>query len=151
MKSNVIAAALIGLILGILVEFFFAYADRVALFSCLFSPVALIFGLGLPILIGAMAAAFSRSSGLMTTPTAMVDGALAALLAEFASRLVGLCASLAATRGFFFGPRFLLPSVEPTARAITFGVWEIGWFVVSLFVAILLGALGGLLYRVMVK
>src|SRR5574341_1494336 len=129
MKSNVIAAALIGLILGILVELFFAYADRVALLSCLFSPVALIFGLGLPIRIGA----------------------LAALLAEFASRLVGLCASLAATRGFFFGPRFLLPRVEPAARAITFGVWEIGWFVVSLFVAILLGALGGLLYRVMVK
>ncbi len=151
MKSNVIAAALLGLILGVLVELFFAFIDRVPLLDCLLSPVGLILGLGLPILIGAMAAAFSRSSGLMNTPTAMVDGALAAVLAEFASRLVGLCASLAATRGFFFGPRFLLPNVEPAARAITFGVWEIGWFAVSLFVATLLGALGGFLYRVMVK
>ncbi len=151
MKSNVIAAALLGLILGALAELFFTYMDRFPSLGCLLSPVALIFGLGLPMLIGAMAAAFSRSSGLMNTPTAMVDGALAALLAESVSRVVGLCASLAATRGFFFGPRFLLPSVEPAARVVTLGVWEIGWFVVSLFVATLLGASGGFLYRVLVK
>ena len=55
------AGALLGLILGVLAELFFAYVDRFSFLSCLLSPVGLVFGLGLPILVGAMAAAFSRS------------------------------------------------------------------------------------------
>ncbi len=73
--------------------------------------------------------------------------ALAALLAELVSRLIGFCASIFTARSFFFGPRFLLPSVAPATHALFTGVWAIGWFVVSLIVAALLGALGAFLYR----
>lgn len=78
---------------------------------------------------------------------ALLDGALAALLAELVSRLIGFCASIFTARSFFFGPRFLLPSVAPATRGLFTGVWAIGWFVVSLIVAALLGALGAFLYR----
>lgn len=143
MKSNVILAAIAGLILGVLAELVFAFADRIPVLGCLVAPIALIFGLGLPILVGALAAAWG-SRGV----TALLDGAVAALIAEFVSRLFGFCASLFVARAFFFGPRFLLPSVEPAASALFTGVWAIGWFVVSLIVAALLGALGGFLYGV---
>ena len=108
-------------------------------------------GLGLPILIGALAAAWGASRGLMTAPAGAIDGALAAFIAELASRLIGLCASLAAARSIFLGPRFLLPSVGPASRALFGGIWELGWLVVSLVVAALLGALGGILYRVLAR
>lgn len=151
MKVNVIAAALVGLILGVVVEFFFTAASRGTVLECLFAPVAFIFGLGLPILIGVLAAAWGRSRGLMTTPTGIADGAIAAALAELVSRLVGLCASLIAARSFFLGPRFLLPSVGPATHALFSGVWELGWFLVSLAVAAILGALGALIYSAMVR
>jgi hypothetical protein len=80
--------------------------------------------------------------------TALLDGALAALTAELASRVFGFCASLLIARPFFFGPRFPLPSVEPAARALFTGLWDIVWFVISLIVVVLLGALGALLYNV---
>ncbi len=143
MKSNVILAAIAGLILGVVAELFFAFVDRIPVLGCLFAPIALLFGLGLPLVIGALAAAWgNRGVG------ALLDGAVAASLAEFVSRLIGFCASILTARSFFFGPRFLLPAVEPAARALFSGVWAIGWFVVSLMVAALLGALGALLYRV---
>ena len=142
MKSNVVTAAIVGLILGVAAELFFAFVDRIPFLGCLFAPIALLFGLGLPILIGALAVALAPARGL----TSPLDGALAAVLAELISRLVGFCASLAAAQSFFFGPRFLLPSVQPATRALFAGVWSLGWLVVSLIVAALLGALGGFLY-----
>jgi hypothetical protein len=143
MKSNVIAAALVGLGIGVVVELFFAFVDRIPLVGCLAAPAAFLFGLGLPILIGALAAAWGARGA-----NSVLDGALAAALAEFVSRLIGLCASIAAARAFFFGPRFLLPSVEPATRALFTGVWAIGWFVVSLAIAALLGALGAFLCQI---
>lgn len=143
MKSNVIMAAIVGLILGVIAELFFAFVDRLPVLGCLAAPVALLFGLGLPILIGALAAAWG-SRGV----SAVLDGALAALLAELVSRLFGFCVSLFAASPFSFAPRFLLPSVEPAARALFTGLWAIVWLVVSLIVAALLGALGALLYCV---
>ena len=148
LKSNIVIAAIAGLVLGVIAELFFAFVYRIPVLGCLFTPVALLFGFGLPILIGAMAAAFSSSRGLLTTPSETFDGALAAALAELVSRLFGFCASLLAARSFFFGPRFLLPSVEPASRALFSGVWELGWLVLSLIVAALLGALGAFLYNV---
>lgn len=135
-------AAIAGLVLGIIAELFFAFVDQIPVLSCLAAPIALLFGIGLPVLIGALAAAWGNRG-----VTVLLDGALAALLAELVSRLIGFCASLFAARSFFFGPRFLLPSVEPAARALFTGVWAIGWLVVSLIVAALLGALGAFLYR----
>ena len=150
MKSNIVLAALAGLVLGIIAELFFGFVDNLPVIACLFTPVAFLFGLGLPLLIGALAVMFAPSREL----TAPIDGALAAALAEFVSRLVGFCASLFWARSFFFGPRFaspwfspgLLPSVEPAMRAAFSGVWSIGWFVVSLAVAAILGAIGASLY-----
>ena len=142
MKSNVVTAAIAGLILGVIAELFFAFVDRIPVIGCLITPVALLFGLGLPVLIGALAVAFDSSPGL----TSPVDGAFAAGLAELVSRVFGFCASLVATQNFFFGPRFLLPSVEPATRALFSGIWGLGWLVVSIMVAALLGALGGFLY-----
>ncbi len=135
-------AAIAGLVLGIIAELFFAFVDQIPVLGCLAAPVALLFGIGLPVLIGALAAAWG-SRGV----TVLLDGALAALIAELVSRLIGFCASIFDARSFFFGPRFLLPSVEPAARALFTGVWAIGWLVVSLIVAALLGALGAFLYR----
>ncbi len=143
MKSNVIGAAITGLVLGVIAELFFAFAGQIPVLGCLAAPVALLFGVGLPLLVGALAAAWSHRG-----VSALLDGALAALLAESVSRLIGFCASLFAAQPFFFGPRSLLPSVEPAGRALFTGVWAIGWLVVSLIVAALLGALGALLYRV---
>ncbi len=147
LKSNVIVATAVGLVLGILAELFFAFLDRVPVLGCLATPVALVFGLALPFFIGAMAAAWGTRTGLLAAPSAAVDGAAAAALAELVSRLVGFCASLTLARSFFFGPLFLLPSVGPAARALFSGIWSIGWLIVSLAVAALLGALGGFLYR----
>jgi hypothetical protein len=141
-KSNVVMAAIAGLVLGVIAELFFAFTDRIPVLGCLTAPVALLFGLGLPILVGALAAAWG-SRGV----TAVLDGALAALLAQFASGLFGFCASLFVARSYFLGPRFWLPTVEPAARALFTGVWALGWFVIALGVAALLGALGGFLYR----
>ena len=135
-------AAIAGLVLGIIAELFFAFVDQIPVLGCLAAPVALLFGIGLPVLIGALAAAWGNRG-----MTVLLDGALAALIAELVSRLIGFCASIFAARSFFFGPRFLLPSVEPAARALFTGVWAIGWLVVSLIVAALLGALGAFLYR----
>lgn len=142
MKSNVIGAAIAGLILGVIAEIFFAFVDQIPVLGCLAAPLALLFGLGLPLLVGALAAAWGGRG-----VSVVLDGALAALLAEAASRLIGFVASIFAARSFFFGPRFLLPSVEPAARALFTGVWAIGWLVVSLIVAALFGALGAFLYR----
>jgi hypothetical protein len=147
LRSNVIVAAIAGLILGVVAELFFAFVNRIPLLGCLFTPVALLFGLGLPVLIGALAAAWGTSRGWMTAPAGAWDGALAAALAELVSRLIGFCASLFAARSFFFGPRFLLPSVGPAARTVFSGVWELGWLVISLLVAALLGAFGAFLYN----
>ncbi len=147
MKSNVITAAVVGLVIGIVVELLFAFAARVPLLSCLVTPVAWLFGLGLPIFIGALAAMFAKSSGLMTTPNAALDGAAAAALAELVSQLARLCLSLATASRFFSGPRFLLPSVEPAAVGLFSLVWALGWFAISLIVAAILGALGGFSYR----
>ena len=143
MKSNVILAALAGLVLGVIAELVFALVEQIPVLGCLFAPVALLFGLGLPILIGALAAVWGDGG-----VTAMLDGALAALLAELASRVIGFCASILAARSFFFSPLSRLPSVEPAAQALFAGVWAIGWFVVSLILAALLGALGAFLYSV---
>ena len=146
MKSNVIAAAIVGLILGVIAELFFAFVDQLPVLGCLAAPIALLVDVGLPILIGALAAAWGPRG-----VTALVDGALAALTAELAGRVFGFCASLLAARSFFFGPRLLLPSVEPAARALFTGLWDIVWFLVSLFITLLLGALGALLYNVSKK
>ena len=143
MKSNVIAAAIVGLVLGVLAELFFAFLDQLPVLGCLAAPIALLADVGLPILIGALAAAWG-SRGV----TALLDGGLAALTAEVGSRVFGFCASVLAARSFFFGPRVLLPSVEPAARALFSGLWAIVWLVVALVAALLLGALGALLYNV---
>lgn len=147
MKPNVLAASAIGLVLGIAAEFLFAYADRVPVLGCLLTPVALLLGLGLPVIIGGLAAAWGARQGLMTMPTGIADGALAAALAELVSRLIGFCAQMAAARALYFGPRFLLPSVGPSTGFLFSGVWALGWFVVSIAIAALLGAIGGLLYN----
>ena len=147
MKSNVVLAAMAGLILGIIAELFFAFVDNIPFIGCLFTPVALLFGLGLPLLVGAFAVMFAPSRE-MTVP---LDGALAAALAELVSRLIGFCASIFFAQSFFFGPRFLLPSVEPATRAIYSGIWSIGWFVVSLAVAAILGAIGAAVYALKSK
>lgn len=151
LKSNVIAAAIVGLVLGVIAEFFLAWAGQVPVLGCLLSPVALLVDLALPILIGALAAAWGASRGLLTTPSGVVDGALAAVLAELTSRLVSFCASLVTARSFFPGPRVLVPTVGPAAYAFFAGVWGLGWLVISLIVAALLGALGAVLYRAMLK
>ena len=98
-------------------------------------------------LVGAFAVMFAPSRE-MTVP---LDGALAAALAELVSRLIGFCASIFFAQSFFFGPRFLLPSVEPATRAIYSGIWSIGWFVVSLAVAAILGAIGAVVYALKSK
>src|SRR3970040_75253 len=118
MKSNVIFAAITGLLIGIIAELFFAFVDRVPFVGCLLTPVAFIVGLGLPMVIGALAVAFAPSREL----TAPVDGALAALIVDLLSRLIGFCASLAAAQSFFFGPRFLLPNVGSAAQAMFAGI-----------------------------
>ena len=143
MKSNVVIAAIAGVILGIIAELFFAFVDRLPVLGCLSAPVALLFGLGLPVLVGALAAAWGKRG-----VTTIVDGALAALLAQFISGLFGFCASLFAAPAYFFSPRYLMPPVVPAARTLFTGIWELGWFVVALGIAALLGALGGFLYRV---
>jgi hypothetical protein len=142
-KSNVAAAAIVGLVLGVLAELFFAFVDQLPVLGCLAAPIALLVDLGLPILIGALAAAWGPRGVI-----ALWDGGLAALCAEIASRIFGFCASLLAARSFFFGPRVLLPSVESAARALFSGLWAIVWFVVALVAAVVLGALGALLYNV---
>lgn len=144
MKSNVVLAAIAGLVLGVIAELFFNFADNIPVIACLITPVALLFGFGLPLLIGAFAVMFAPSREL----TAPIDGALAAALAELVSRLVGFCASLFFARSFFFGPRFLLPSIEPATRAVFNGIWSLGWLVVSLVVAAILGAIGASVYAV---
>jgi hypothetical protein len=141
MKSNILFAAIVGLVFGALAELFFAFVDRIPLLGCLVTPVALAFGLILPMMIGALAMVFGTRFG-----TTILDGALAAMLAELVSRVFGFCASLTIARPFFFGPRFLLPSVEPATRALFTGVWSLGWLVVSLIVAGVLGAIGAMLY-----
>ena len=143
MKSNVIIAAIVGLILGVLAELFFAFVAQLPVLGCFVAPIAWLISLGLPILIGALAAAWSHWG-----VSALLDGALAALLAELASRVFEFCVSLLAVSSFSFAPRFLLPSVEPVGRMLFTGVWAIGWFVVSLIFAALLGALGAFLYGV---
>ncbi len=143
MKTNIVLAASVGLVVGIAADVFFAFATRVPLLGCLFAPVAFVVGLALPVLIGALAALWGRARGLMTTPSAIVDGALAAGLAELLSRVIGFCASLSG----FMGPRFILPSVEQSARGVFSGVWALGWLVISVVLAALLGALGGFLYQ----
>ncbi|MBI5034707.1 MAG: hypothetical protein HZB51_29645 [Chloroflexi bacterium] len=142
MKSNVVLAAIAGLVLGVIAELFFSLVDQIPVIGCLVTPVALLFGLGLPLLIGAFAVIFAPSREL----TAPMDGALAAALAELVSRLVGFCASLYFARSFFFGPRFLLPGIEPATRALFSGIWSLGWLVVSLAVAAILGAIGASAY-----
>jgi hypothetical protein len=140
-KSNVIIAAIAGVILGIIAELFFVFVGRMPVLGCLAAPVALLFGLGLPVLVGALAAALG-SQGV----TAIVDGAVAALLAQFVSGVFGFCASLFVAQSYFFGPSFLLPTVAPAARTLFTGVWELGWLVIALAIAAILGALGGFLY-----
>ncbi len=147
MRSNIIAAAVVGLILGVAAELLFAFGERAPLLGCVLAPVAVLFGLGLPVLIGYLAAAWGTGRGLMSTPSGIVDGAAAAALAELVSRLVGFCAGLVAARNVFLGPRFLLPGVGPATGFFFSGIWALGWLVVSIAVAALLGAIGGLLYN----
>ncbi len=147
LKTNVIVAALVGFVIGVIVEFFFAAIDRSPALSCLFSPVSILFDLALPLLIGALAAAWASSKGWLSGPSGMLDGAAAAFLAELGSRIIGFCASLVIARSFFFGPRLLTPSVGPATNALFTVVWSLGWLVVSLAVAALLGAGGSLLYQ----
>ncbi len=143
LRTNVVLAALVGLAVGIGADIFFAFATRVPLLGCLFAPVAFLTGLVLPMLIGALAALWGRTRGLMTTPTAILDGALAAALAELVSRLIGLCANLTT----FLGPRVILPTVEYSARGVFAGVWDLGWLVISIALAAGLGAIGAFLYQ----
>lgn len=147
MKSNVIVAAVIGLVLGVAAELLFAFGGNIPLLSCVIAPVAWLFGLALPVLIGVLAAAWGSRRGLMTTPGGIADGAVAAALAELVSRVIGICASIISAGDSFLGPRFLLPSVGPSARALFSGVWSLGWLVVSIAVAAILGAIGALLYN----
>ncbi len=140
MKLNVVAAALIGLLLGIAADFLFVFLAEIPLLGCLLAPLAWLFGLGVPILIGALAVMFAPARGL----SAPLDGALAAVLAELGSRAFGFCASVFAARTFFLGPRFL--GVEPTARMAFAGIWSLGWLVLALVIAALLGALGAFVY-----
>ncbi len=147
LKPNILAAGLVGLTLGLLADVLFVLANRVPFLNCVVAPIALVVGLGLPVLIGALAAAWSRGQGWMRTPAGVLDGAVAAGLAELVSRLIGFCAGLSG----FLGPRALLPSVEQPVRAAFAGVLGIGWLIVSLVVAALLGALGGFLYNAAVR
>jgi hypothetical protein len=62
LKSNVIMAAIVGLILGVIAELFFAFVDQLPILGCLVAPVALLFGLGLPMLIGALATAWEAAA-----------------------------------------------------------------------------------------
>jgi len=142
MKSNVVSAALAGLALGVVAEIFFGVVDNIPILGCLVAPIAFLFGLGLPLLVGALAVIFAPTRELSFA----IDGALAAALAELISRMVGFCASVYFARSFFFGPRFILPSVEPAARAMFNGIWSLGWFAVSLALAAILGAVGASLY-----
>ncbi len=149
LKTNIIGAAAIGLIVGILADVLFVLADRVPVLACITAPLSLVVGLGVPVLVGALAAAWSGSRGWMTTPAGILDGAIAAGLAELAIRIIGFCASLS---GRLLGsPRSLLPSVELPVRAAFAGIWDIGWLVISLVVATLLGALGAFLYRTVAR
>jgi hypothetical protein len=143
LKPNILAAGLVGLMLGLIADVLFVLANRVPVLNCIVAPFALIVGLGLPVLIGALAAAWSGGQGWMRTPAGVLDGAVAAGLAELVIRLVSFCAGLSG----FLGPRLLLPSVEQPVRAIFASMWGIGWLIVSLLVAALLGALGGFLYN----
>ena len=144
MKSHVVLAALAGLVLGVIAELLLDLVDNIPVIGCLSTPVALLFGIGLPLLIGAFAVMFAPAREL----TAPIDGALAAAFAELISRLIGFCASLFFARSFFFGPRFLLPSIEPATRAVFSGIWSLGWLVVSLAVAAILGMIGASAYAV---
>jgi hypothetical protein len=144
MKSNVIVAAIVGLIIGIVAEFILAAIDRIPIIGCLFTPVALLAGLALPILIGWLAAMLGDSRGWLTTPSHLLDGALAAALAEFIVRILGFCASIVGAGSFYGGPRVL--SVEPGVRAMFTGVWSLGWLVVALAIAAILGAIGAFVY-----
>ncbi len=143
LKPNILAAGLIGLLVGVLADVLLMQANRVPVINCILTPVALIVGLGLPVLIGALAAAWSSGQGWMRTPAGVLDGAVAAGLAELVSRLIGFCSGLSG----FMGPRALVPSVEQPMRAAFAGIWSIGWLIVSLVVAALLGALGGIWYN----
>lgn len=142
-----VAAGLIGLMFGLLADILFILANRVPVLNCIVGPMALIVGLGVPILIGALAAAWSRERGWTRTPAGVLDGAVAAGLTELVSRLIGFCAGLSG----FLGPRALLPSVEPSVRAAFAGIWGIGWLIVSVLIAMLLGALGAFLYNTAVR
>lgn len=142
MKSNVVLAALAGLGLGMIAELFFGVVDNIPVLGCLVTPVAALLGLGLPLLIGALAVILAPTREISFA----LDGALAAAFAELISRLVGFCASIYFARSFFFGPRFLLPSVEPATRALFNSIWAIGWFAVSIALAAILGAVGAALY-----
>jgi hypothetical protein len=147
LKPNILAAGLIGLTLGLLANILFVLANRVPVLNCIVGPIAFVVGLGLPILIGALAAAWSGGQGWMKTPAGVVDGAVAAGLAELVSRLIGFCVELSG----FLGPRAVLPNLEQPVRAAFAGVLGIGWLIVSLVVAALLGALGGFLYNAAVR
>lgn len=143
-RSNIALAAILGLVLGVVADIFFFNVERIPGLGCFFTPVALLVGLGLPVLVGAVAAAGRGSRGWMATPSGVWDGALAAGLAELVSRMISFCASISG----FTGPRLLLPSVEHSARGVFAGIWELGWLVAALLVAALLGALGGFIYHV---
>ena len=144
MKSNVIVAAIVGLGIGIVAEFILAAIDRIPVIGCLFTPVALLAGLALPLLIGWLAAMLGDSRGWLTTPSHLLDGALAAGLAELVVRIVGFCASIIGAGSFYGGPRIL--SVEPGIRTAFTGVWSLGWLVISIVLAALLGAIGAFGY-----
>lgn len=143
LKPNIVGAGLIGLTVGLIADVLFILADRVPVLGCVVAPIAFVVGLGLPVLVGALAAAWSRGQGWMRAPSGVFDGAVAAGLAELVIRLISFCAGLSG----FLGPRLLLPSVEQPVRALFAGMWGVGWLIISLMVAVLLGALGGFLYN----
>jgi|OpeIllAssembly_1097287.scaffolds.fasta_scaffold64600_2 hypothetical protein len=141
MKPNVLIAAGAGLAIGVVAELFFAFIDQIPFVGCLFTPVAIVAGFGLPVLIGALAVGFASSRDI----SAPLDGALAAVTAEFAARLFGFCASIAGSRSFFFGPHIFAGVGIPVQAAFS-GVWSLGWFAISLIIAGILGAIGAVAY-----
>ncbi len=146
-KPNIIAAAVIGVLLGLIANLLFVLANRVPVLGCIVAPLALIVGLGLAVLVGALAAAWTGGRGWHTLPAGVLDAALAAGLAELATRIITFCATLAG----LFGSRSVSLGLQAPVQAVVAAIWGIGWLVVSLVAAVLLGALGGFLYNTYVR
>lgn len=146
-KPNIIAAVVIGVLLGLIVNLIVVLANRVPVLGCIVAPVGFVAALVLPVLVGALAAAWTGGRGWQTAPAGVLDGALAGGLVELAIRVITFCATVAG----LFGPRSVLLGLQAPVQALFAGVWGIGWLVVSLVAAVLLGGLGGFLYNTFVR